>query len=349
MIAERWLLFEPLDTVTVRDGRPFDAGQDSVARTVLPSPTTLGGAVGAAYGAAPGAGLRADARGVEVPSRLAGPFTVTGDGRVVWPVPRDVVVTDAGTAVPPERLRVKTVVPDGVVDDLRPCSGRLVGDGDPVEGWWDLRALQGYLSMGKVSPDYRREPPWKVERRVGLAGEDGGGAADGLLYATEHLRLDPGAGFAVRCLDGPDVPPARTVAFGGRGRGAQVRELAAPALPEPAATATGGRLLLYLATPAVFTGGWLPDLSVWPGCELVAAATGGPQVITTITADRFTGGFRGRGRLLWAVPAGGVYYLRFPSETAALAAARALAREPLRQAEETLATAGFGWTFTGSW
>ncbi|MEU4828517.1 type III-B CRISPR module-associated Cmr3 family protein [Actinomadura sp. NPDC023710] len=358
MIAERWLLFEPLDTVTVRDGRPFDAGQDSVARTVLPSPTTMGGAVGAAYGASPGAGLRASARGIEVPAQLMGPLVVNRHERLLWPVPQDVVMEQdaaerarhgiSGHAPSPTRLRVESA-PPGVVHDLPGMSGCLVGEGDPVDGWWETRALGTYLAGGGPSSRIVWSPPWRTERRVGLAGDQDGRAMEGMLYSTEHLRLDPGAGFGVRCLDGPGAALAPTVAFGGRGRGAQVHTMAtAPQLPAPAATAQDGRLLLYLATPAVFADGWRPDLSVWPGCELVAAATGEPQVITTVTADRSTGGRRA-GRLMWAVPAGSVYHLRFPGENQALAAARSLEDRPLRQAEEAFATVGFGWAFTGSW
>jgi len=40
---------EPLDTVFFRDNRPFDAGIDTVAETILPSPLTLFGVIGSYY------------------------------------------------------------------------------------------------------------------------------------------------------------------------------------------------------------------------------------------------------------------------------------------------------------
>jgi CRISPR/Cas system CMR-associated protein Cmr3 (group 5 of RAMP superfamily) len=348
VIAERWVMLQPLDTITVRDGRPFDGGQQSVARTVTPSPSTVAGAVSAAYQARPGAGLRPQARGRDVPSPVLGPFVVTDEGRrTLWPVPADVVAERDG---PPCRLTVEEAAYADVEHDARgEFGGWLDGLGEPRGGWWEAGALAAYLEHGRVSTDILDNPPWRVERRVGLAGQEDGSAAEGMLYSTEHLRLDEGAGFAVRCLDGPDKKLTATVAFGGRGRGAQVREIEEPPLPRPARRAPDGRLLLYLATPAVFAGGWRPDLSAWPGCELVTAAVGEPRVITTRTADRATGAYLDGGRLMWAAPEGSVYYLRFPSEEAALEAARALERRALPQAEEWLATAGFGYALTGSW
>jgi len=46
----RWVVLEPLDTIVVRDGRAFDAGVNTEAQTVPPTPSTVAGAIGAAYG-----------------------------------------------------------------------------------------------------------------------------------------------------------------------------------------------------------------------------------------------------------------------------------------------------------
>jgi CRISPR/Cas system CMR-associated protein Cmr3 (group 5 of RAMP superfamily) len=173
-------------------------------------------------------------------------------------------------------------------------------------------------------------------------------ASESMLYSAEHLRPADGMGFAMLCLGGPDVPLADTVPLGGRGRRAQVHDMVtAPELPNPAAQAPGGRLLLYLAAPAVFADGWRPDLPHWESAAL-AAALGDVQVIATATARRATGTVSG-GRLMWAVPAGSVYYLQFGSERAALDAAAELCRSTLPQATDALATAGFGFALTGSW
>jgi CRISPR/Cas system CMR-associated protein Cmr3 (group 5 of RAMP superfamily) len=354
--AERWVVFEPLDTLTIRDGRAFDAGLQSVAHAVQPSPSTLAGAIGAAFGAPPGAGLDAAARGSKVPEQLFGPVPVVrrdGIWRARWPVPFDVVRVDADSA--PRRLTGhgpadgNSEIPAGAAHDLQgQVAALLTGEGDPAGGWWESAELADYLTDGDVSGD-TVAAPWDTERRVGLALNEAGAAAEGMLYSTEHLRPVDGMGFAVRCIGGPCAPLADTVPLGGRGRSAQVYDtVSAPVLPSPAARAPDGRLLLYLATPSVFADGWRPDLSPWTGAELVAAALGNPQVIATATADRTTGAVRS-GQLMWAVPAGSVYYLKFDSEAAALAAATGLRRSTLPQARDALATAGFGFVLTGSW
>jgi CRISPR type III-B/RAMP module-associated protein Cmr3 len=356
MNGERWVVLEPLDTMVVRDGRAFDAGLQSVARTVQPTPGTLAGAIGAAYRARPGAGLDPAARGRDVPERLLGPVHVVrreGVWRPRWPIPCDVVREDEEAA--PQRLTVSgrgQGDSDGLAGVTHDLNGQvatlLIGAGEPTRDWWETAELADYLAEGDVSGD-TVAAPWETERRVGLALDEDGTASESMLYSAEHLRPIDGMGFAVCCIGGPDAALVDTVPLGGRGRCAQVHDAVATlALPEPATHAPGGRLLLYLATPAVFTDGWRPDLSRWASARLAAAAVGDVQVIATATAQRATGAV-GSGRLMWAVPAGSVYYLEFDSERAALDAAAELNRSTLPQASDALATAGFGFALTGSW
>ncbi len=191
--------------------------------------------------------------------------------------------------------------------------------------------------------------PWQIERRVGLAIGDDGTATERMLYSAEHLRPAERLGFAMCCLGGPDRPLAGTVPLGGRNHSAEIHDrVELPEVPGSAEQAPDGRLLLYLATPGVFPGGWRPDLSEWELVEVVSAVVGEPQVIATATPDRGTGAVGG-GWLTWAVPAGSVYYLKFGTEAAALVAAETLRRRTLRQTAEPLATAGFGYALTGSW
>lgn len=356
MSAERWVVLEPLDTLVVRDGRAFDAGLQSVARTSIPTPGTLAGAVGAAFGAQPGAGLDPAARGRDVPERLLGPVPVVRRQRqwhARWPVPCDVVRDDDDPAL--RRLAVSVPEPGtgheprGIDHDL---SGQVAtlptGSGQPAGGWWETGELADYLASGEVSED-TVAAPWQIERRVGLARNEDRTATEGMLYSAEHLRPGDGTGFAMCCVGGPETALPATVNLGGRGRRAQLHDaVTAPELPGPAAGAPDGRLLLYLATPSVFADGWRPDLSAWPGTELISAALGEPQTIATATPRRATGAVGG-GRLMWAVPAGSVYFLKFGSEQAALDAAAGLRRRTLPQAADSLATAGFGFALTGSW
>ncbi|HEX6076910.1 MAG TPA: type III-B CRISPR module-associated Cmr3 family protein [Micromonosporaceae bacterium] len=355
MSVDRWLVFEPLDTVAVRDGRSFDAGVQSVAKAVVPSPTTVAGAVGAAYGARPGAGTDPTERGRAVPREVRGPVPVERDG-TRWsprfPQPFDVVRDDSGQMrrlASPDGSTLGDIATD--LDGIR----LLGGHGEAQPEWWVPSLLRRYLHDGRADENPGDPAPWLVEHRVGLARDENRTAQDGMLYAAEHLRPRGRLGFAALCVDAPSAEPARTVFLGGEGRRAAVHTPAAEVIsgfPDPPGGSQGdfprGRLLLYLATPAVFAAGWRPSEQDLRGGRLVAAATGPSQVISTARPDRRTGRV-GHPRVLWAVPAGSVYYLEFPTDQEAATAAAAWHGRALPQADETLRTAGFGLALTGRW
>jgi CRISPR-associated protein Cmr3 len=132
--------------------------------------------------------------------------------------------------------------------------------------------------------------------------------------------------------------------LGGRGRLADVKDAGELAWPARPATFPGGRLLLYLVTPALWPDGWRPPLP--QGVTLVAAATGEAQPVATSTPGR---SWRADRRLRWAVPAGSVYLLQFPDQDAAAAFAASTHGAAHVQAEQRLRTAGFGVVLTGVW
>ncbi|HLH83673.1 MAG TPA: type III-B CRISPR module-associated Cmr3 family protein [Trebonia sp.] len=361
-MTARWVVLEPLDTVSIRDGRGFDMGLDAAARSALPSPATFAGAIGALYDPTPGLARKdPGAPGTRLPSQVHGPITVrrtSGRWEALLPVPHDVVVSGG------KPLRLVAEKGDAPVQhDLDEDVALLLadpgGDSTPGEGhWWDADQLSQYLHDGEVD-DFLRFAPWQIERRVGIAREADRTVTEGMFYSTEHLRLAPGVGFAGRCVGGPQRKLDGTVPFGGEGRRAEVHgDVPDIGLPPMPADFPGGRLLLYLVTPAVFPGGsWRPDLGSLPGghgegplseAELVAAAVGTTRVVTTGSPDRRSGAF-GAGWLMWAVPAGAVYYLKFPDEAAARAAAARVHGTTIRQAEDWMRTAGFGLVLTGRW
>ncbi len=364
----RWVVIEPLDTVAVRDGRAFNAGVNSTASAVVPQPSTVAGALGTALGTRPD-----QVRGPVVVRRVADGHAGGTRWEPLFPIPRDVVAAKGRehgpwTLLAPDEFRgsahdlAPAEADDGAASGLR----LLAGDGDPVTGWWDRHALRRYLHDRVAGTHDPREapkapPPWVTEYHVGLMRRDRS-AVDGFLYAALHLRPHDGVGFAAEVVAAPSVP-SETVFFGGEGRRAQVHVCppaggaagetagggAAPVLPGTPGDFPGGRVLLYLVTSALFASGWLPDASrLGEGCQIAAAALDGPQVVATATPDRETGGFRDQ-RLRWAVAAGSVYYLQFPSDQAARHAARLLHGRLLPQADDPLVTAGFGLTLTGRW
>jgi CRISPR-associated protein Cmr3 len=347
--------------VFVRDGRSFDAASDAVADTVRPSPTTIAGAMGAAFG--------------ENPVAVRGPVLARRESDGTWtpyfPVPADLVVTTDG------RERVYRMTPGfdgdrGIAGqtDLGYASSADSGmrfllppaAAEPVKslsGWIPGAVLASYLAGrlpgcdGMARKDLRIASPLVPERRVGLARE-GRTARDGYLYQATHLRPRDGWGFLAE-YDVPDywkALPGEQVSFGGRGRVADVEDAElrwpdAMALEPPAAIGT--KVVVYLATPAVWPGGW--RLPVPGGARLIAAATGEPE--PAATAKREQDQHRASRVLRWAVPAGSVYLLEFADasegarwarEQNGAALDRGVADDP-----DLVRTAGFGVVLTGAW
>ena len=351
-----WLAFTPRDTVFIRDGRSFDAGAQFQASTVRPWPSTIAGALGAALGG--------EAGGVLGPVLAQhGP-----DGWEPWfPVPAD-LATETGDGRYAVRLRPETV--DGVTDLedtagrvggvtrwLAPPPGLVTGKVEPLPGWLAGQQLGAYLAGelpgdgGVPVADLGLADPLYPEFRVGFAREVGRRVArTGFLYQAAHLRLADGWAFLAGYRPNPEWddgprPVASLVQLGGRGRLADVvpaEGFSWPAVPD---RFEGGRVLVYVATPAIWPGGW--RIPVPSGARLVAAATGDPDAVAT-TSPRL--GWRTNRALRWAVPAGSVYLLQFDGEDEAVRWAHGVHGTAYgRDDDDRLRTAGFGVVLTGVW
>lgn len=374
--CDAWLAFTPRDTVIVRDGRSFDAGADSLAESVRPWPSTVAGATRAAYGAEP--------------AEVRGPVLAHRDGREwvpYFPVPADLARTRGGRAVllRPDRtlhrLGARSDLGDEVTCLLSPPHD--VGRVEPFEDrWMPKGVLERYLSGVLVEDpaddidsdalDLLRdedEQPLVPEQRVGLARQDRT-VREGYLYQATHLRPREGWAFLAGCVfpEEPDerwdVRAAGPVQLGGRGRLADVETVREAIWPSAPATFPDGRVLVYLATPAIWWPGWRP--SPPDGAELTGAAVPAPQPVASASpyaARRSARGLAETVRLRWAVPAGAVYLLTFADAGRAAEWARRWHGRALPPAEEDLAgladkdaeevrrlsTAGFGVVLAGRW
>lgn len=381
--GDRWVSFTPRDTVVVRDGRSFDAGTtggERDVRTVAPWPSTVAGALTTAFtGAEP-----EEVRGPVLArrTRVGGPWSPRfpvpadlhapeGEGpwgrgvRVVRVVPGPAAPDPAGVvavsdlADPPETLLLPPVGVDAVV----PLSGLVRSDD-----------LGRYLADGIATGDTVdvEESPLVPEVRVGLA-RRGRVAADGYLYAMTHLRPRDDWAFLAQFRDSeatrgtrPDGP----VPLGGRSRLADCAEAAGTQWPAAPADFPGGFVLLYVATAAIWSGGWRPPLP--PDVHLVGAAVPDPVPVATASARRARQragspapgprGLRSTAALRWAVPAGAVYLVRVEARSEAEAAERAKrwagsvhgrafgpSADAAQDGVDRLRTAGFGVVLVGRW
>ncbi len=270
----------------------------------------------------------------------------------MFPAPQD-IVRDARAV---RRLRVveraDTAVAD--LDDRHRLSHHLRGDGEPVTEWITRRGLRdwltGAIAAGRdmVAPPLRTEQAWVPESRLGLArhwsGPLTGTAAPGLFYAMTQLRPRDGTRFLVGCVDDQPVEIRDDlVPLGGRGRLAEVTSATDDVVPPAPEDFSGGRLAVYLATPALLTSPfWSPSEA-----ELSAVALAGPQPVPSASPR---GDFSGSRVLTWAVPAGSVFYLTFdtPDEAKRWATKYHGTLIP-NQSSLPIVTAGFGTCLTGRW
>lgn len=335
------MAFTPRDTVFVRDGRQFSGGVDATAEPTLPWPSTVGGAVRAAFGD----------RDVD---RLRGPVLaqLSGDTWMPYfPVPADLVDVEDKRRftrrLRPEPLPVTTDLGDA-------CPQWLTGHGERIDGWIPAADLAAYLhgdfftDTGRLANGSRVlevSDPITREPRVGLARTPDRVAAEGYLYQSTHLRLRDGWGFLADCEGSGLVAQPGPVPLGGRGRLADIAVAPRVAWPDQPLTFPGGRVLVYLATPAIWCGGWRIPLP--PDAELIAAAVA--HAVPVASASPRLGMAASR-MLRWAVPAGSVYLLKFPDAVRAEQwCARTHATAYGRDPGDRLASTGFGVVLTGVW
>ena len=344
----RWLAFTPRDTVFIRDGRSFNAAADTSAATVRPWPTTIAGAAAAAFGKNP-----AEVRGPVLARRRRNRW------EPYFSVPADLVVEEGAGRV--RRLLPQAPGAESQTDLDMPRwltppadAGKVEPFSDSYPGYLIPGSLLGrYLAgelpeLGTTVQDLRLMQPLAPETRVGLA-RDGRVARSGFLYQARHLRLDDEWAFAAEITEtgGKQPVPAEHVLFGGRGRLADVGE-AEMSWPDAGTAKIGRRVLVYLATPAVWHGGW--RLPVPENARLIAAATGKPEPATTLTPGR---NWKDTRTLRWAVPAGSVYLLEFDDDAAGEAWVRQWRHRALERddthGEDLVRTAGFGVALMGVW
>jgi CRISPR-associated protein Cmr3 len=369
------LFLEPLDVWLFRDGRPFTAGSDAMARSRFPpTPYTLYGMLrslllfqAAAQGRVQDLGFGQQPELVATVAgapddfgrlRLRGPWLARQEnGTVVryFPAPADLVRLDQVgepqyALLAPAQPAPLSATP---ASSLQPLWARHPEPPSPAEGYVAEPEFWRYLA-GQAVPTVHAGVLFIRERRPGLGiDRTTRTAAEGLLYMVEYVRPCQGAGLAVDVLDGLEqVPPL--VAFGGEARGSRCTAWPLPPEQPPDSlrerVASSGRVKLVLATPALFRQGWLPawvdqtalrTTEPYPGLRLVSAAVPRPEPVGGFDLVR-----RIPRPLRPAVPAGSVYFFE---EAERGAAVRAFDRWFGACLSDDHAGIGFGLAFAGTW
>ena len=331
-----WHAIRPHDTVQVRDGRLFNASLNSQGRTVLPTPNTVGGAMGSAAPGGRFGWLRGPLLGQDVGASWT-PF---------FSLPRDIGSASNGNS---QRAHVVTRVASGSV-----VLGThdLVFDGpggEYSESYIRPDDLASYLSdpTGEVPPSacISTTEILETERRVGLARDDFV-AREGYFYQTAHLRLRDEFAFLAECdieIDAGNVP------LGGAMRRAAIEPVAVDPWPAIPRDFPDGRLLVYVATPAIWQDGAVPPPI--PAAALIACSIGSP-IPAALGASRVNG--TTKTQFKWMVPAGSVYYFQFETNAAASLwasshHATAWGRPGSAPEQDNFTSTGFGVILTGRW
>jgi len=316
-----------LDTLFFRDGRPFTMGESPWAAGIFPPyPSVFYGALRTAYFARHPEDLdRANQPGDPTATlEIKGIYLQIGD-QVCLPLPADCagLKEERGKALlmRPEEAPEASSCPVPLV--LKPPGGTEVKAED--EGLLDYLSMVDYLNAGKKEFYYILLSDFVLpEPKTGIGRDSASGTAkDHMLYRAVMRRLESRVRTGSKSLTtsflveytGLNLPERGLLKLGGEGKavfyetpGPDVEKSLCFTAPE----LRGNRFKLYLATPALFAGGWLPgwlDENTLTGeyrglkLRLLTAATG--KYLSIGGFDVHVGEPKVMRR---AVPAGSVYY-----------------------------------------
>ena len=330
----KYIFIKPEDTLFFRDGRPFERGIESFARSVFPPyPSVF-------YGAIRTASILANAtlfsytnneslkNAVGDESKLGaleigGPFIRHEDGQVFVPLPFDVLMQDNGDLfkVSPKDCDFCSNLPFSI-RFATPSEGKegkyeeyFVNLADLIEYYlfrFDNRVIKTSLKeVGKI---------FGFEYKVGIkTNRVSGTAQEHYLYSAAHIRMRDGYGFLVYVEnDGGFLPDEGDLRLGGDARTAHFQKLEGELLlslrEKIKSSVTGKYLKFVLLTPAVFEKGWYPDFLNAENGSLKGHFNGLTLQLASAVLGKpvYCGGFDIKRKhpkaMKRAVPAGSVYF-----------------------------------------
>jgi CRISPR-associated protein Cmr3 len=329
---------EPHDVLFFRGNRLFGEAPHGGGALMPPWPSVFAGALRTAMATHAGADPAALRTG-QLPEPLAaclgsadapGSFAISnvtlgrriGDAiEALHPMPEDlaVYVDDGATRVyrlnpvaPPESVRCSAST-ERLPVPQRDARGKSESGYWLTHAGWSCYLHGGIPTAGEI---VHRSALWTTDPRLGIGLEPGQRrAAEGALYTTEGIRLQPGVGFIV-AVDGvtPDLLPQHaTLRLGGDGRAASLQPMPTQtsAAPDPEVATAEGACRVVLTSPGIFPGGWaLPGMvdGEWriPGAQARIVAAAIPRAGTISGWDLAHQRPKPASK---AAPAGSVYWL----------------------------------------
>lgn len=275
------LFIKPLDVLVLRGNKLFaDAGSHGEA-LMPPWPSVAAGAIRSRMLADQKVNLSDFASGK---ARLSAEFAASlgsaaapGDFRVshfglarkhddgsieaLFPLPADVVVDEQGHATRLQPTQLDACLATSYPLPRNPVLAQA-SPSKPRSGLWLTAAGFSRWQAGQALDAahwIESAELWKTDSRLGIALEPGRHtAAEGQLYTSEAVALQPDVGFLVS-VAGADglLPQSGLLRFGGDGHAAAITPCsAALKTPNFVDLAKAGRFRLLLVSPGIFPDGW---------------------------------------------------------------------------------------------
>jgi len=339
-MSEIYLSITPHDPIIARDARPFGFGL-RMKSLDWPYPSVLAGSVRTMLGKTNSNDFDDKTVAALKKVSVAGPLPLC-DGHLYLPAPGDVLIEElhngARRAHPlrPAKLRkgegcnlpnqklLPTMVPASVESEFKPADSAAFWSMEKMTAWLASDAYESFdlpstSKDDEQSSDFLDLPAKEFRAHVGIKAESGS-ADDGRLFETIGLDFGANMQIAVRVDTGAFAWKNSLHPIGGERRLAVWKAGRDPgwSCPPEIKNAFGEKhhLRMVLATPAVFSGGWLPG---WidkdtlkgqpPGASrditlrLVSASVGRWKPLSGWSLEK--GGPKPIRRL---VPAGSVYF-----------------------------------------
>lgn len=343
---------KPLDTIFFRDGRPFSMGYDTWANLIFPPyPSTIYGSIRSWLIFEKGSLIDFENNKFEnelgTPNKK-GSLKINGifieyNDTLLFPIPRDLLILeepkdlhkcDENKNLDKYRKNQKTLIslsltqkPEVFISDYE-LDYILVNKSneklDEAEGFLDINSLLKYLISNDNSfHPIDRKDIFEIEYKIGIKrNRKTLSSEEGYLYRIPMIRLKKDVNFFIQ-IEGLNYYPERgIIQLGGEGRIAEIKKYDNDLLKDLRDINfefKNNIFKLYLATPAIFNNGWLPewiDKSNYEGkyngirLKLIGCIIGKYNLI---------GGWNLANQkpkpMFKAVPSGSIYYFKILNDT----------------------------------
>jgi len=343
---------KPLDTIFFRDGRPFSMGYDTWANLIFPPyPSTIYGSIRSWLIFERGSLIDFENNKFEnelgTPNKK-GSLKINGifieyNDTLLFPIPRDLLILeetkdlhkcDENKNLDKYRKNKKTLIPlslsqkpEVFISDYE-LDYILVNKSneklDEAEGFLDINSLLKYLTCNDNSyHPIDKKDIFEIEYKIGIKrNRKTLSSEEGYLYRIPMIRLKKDVNFFIQIEGLNHYPEMGMIQLGGEGRIAEIKKYDNDLLKDLRDINfefKNNIFKLYLATPAIFNNGWLPewiDKSNYEGkyngirLKLIGCIIGKYNLI---------GGWNLANQkpkpMFKAVPSGSIYYFKILNDT----------------------------------